>query len=45
MKKLATAALSLFLAMGVASVYAADTMSNDSMSKDSMSKDAMKKTR
>lgn len=43
MKKLTTVVLSLCLAVGAGSVFAADTMSHDSMSKDSMSKDAMKK--
>jgi pentapeptide MXKDX repeat protein len=43
MKKLTTVVLSMCLAVGAASMFAADTMSNDSMSKDSMSKDAMSK--
>ena len=39
MKKLATTVLSMCIALGAASVFAADTTSSDSMSKDSMSKD------
>ncbi|MCK1783999.1 MULTISPECIES: hypothetical protein [Pseudomonas] len=43
MKKLTTAILGIYLAVGVAVVHADDTMKKNTRKKDSMSNDGMKK--